>query len=184
MKKIIPILVIGFLILSGLGAVATNDNQTIHTILESVTYSEPTIKDNGKYMTIDLAEATSCLMGEDKPDLPVVTRVYTFPSGTKIENVKVTFSEPYNKVISKDMAHQETLTLLAKVGLDDFRDKYPSQLSGGMQRRAELARALINQPKIMLMDEPFRGLDAMTRKLMQEYYLKLYKAKTDKLSKT
>jgi NitT/TauT family transport system ATP-binding protein len=43
-----------------------------------------------------------------------------------------------------------------------------------MQRRAELARALINQPTIMLMDEPFRGLDAMTRKLMQEYYLKLF----------
>jgi NitT/TauT family transport system ATP-binding protein len=43
-----------------------------------------------------------------------------------------------------------------------------------MQRRAELARALINQPKVMLMDEPFRGLDAMTRQLMQEYYLKLF----------
>jgi NitT/TauT family transport system ATP-binding protein len=50
------------------------------------------------------------------------------------------------------------------------------QLSGGMQRRAELARALINRPKIMLMDEPFRGLDAMTRELMQEYYLKLFEA--------
>jgi NitT/TauT family transport system ATP-binding protein len=64
--------------------------------------------------------------------------------------------------------------ILKKVGLYDFRDKYPSQLSGGMQRRAELARALINDPKIMLMDEPFRGLDAMTRQLMQEFYVKLY----------
>ncbi|MGH9042944.1 MAG: ABC transporter ATP-binding protein [Acidimicrobiia bacterium] len=61
-------------------------------------------------------------------------------------------------------------TLLERVGLKDFRDKYPTQLSGGMQRRAELARALINDPKIMILDEPFRGLDHMTRGLMQEYF--------------
>jgi sulfonate transport system ATP-binding protein len=64
--------------------------------------------------------------------------------------------------------------LLAKVGLRDFRDKYPGQLSGGMQRRAELARAMINNPKVMLLDEPFRGLDAMTKELMWEYYSRLY----------
>src|SRR5438067_13539026 len=64
--------------------------------------------------------------------------------------------------------------LLAKVGLQDFRDKYPGQLSGGMQRRAELARAMVNNPKVMILDEPFRGLDAMTRELMWEYYARLY----------
>ena len=61
-----------------------------------------------------------------------------------------------------------------KVGLAAFRKKYPSQLSGGMQRRAELARAMINKPNVMILDEPFRGLDAMTKRLMQEYYAKLY----------
>ena len=64
--------------------------------------------------------------------------------------------------------------LLKKVGLADFMHKYPLQLSGGMQRRAELARALINQPEIMIMDEPFRGLDAMSRGLMQEFFLRLF----------
>ena len=64
--------------------------------------------------------------------------------------------------------------LLTKVGLQDFRRKYPTQLSGGMQRRAELARAMINNPQIMILDEPFRGLDAMTKELMWEYYSKLY----------
>src|SRR5437764_12892844 len=64
--------------------------------------------------------------------------------------------------------------LLDKVGLAAFRRRYPTQLSGGMQRRAELARAMINEPKIMILDEPFRGLDAMTKTLMQEYYGKLY----------
>jgi NitT/TauT family transport system ATP-binding protein len=64
--------------------------------------------------------------------------------------------------------------LLGKVGLQDFRHKYPTQLSGGMQRRAELARAMINNPRIMILDEPFRGLDAMTKELMWEYYSALY----------
>ena len=64
--------------------------------------------------------------------------------------------------------------LLQKVGLDGFRKKYPSQLSGGMQRRAELARSMINKPDVMILDEPFRGLDAMTKRLMQEYYANLY----------
>ena len=68
----------------------------------------------------------------------------------------------------------EAEALLVKVGLGEFIHKYPIQLSGGMQRRAELARALINEPTVMIMDEPFRGLDAMSRSLMQEFFLDLF----------
>jgi sulfonate transport system ATP-binding protein len=68
---------------------------------------------------------------------------------------------------------EQSERLLAKVGLSDFHARYPAQLSGGMQRRAELARALINRPALMILDEPFRGLDAMTKKLMLEYYAEL-----------
>jgi len=64
--------------------------------------------------------------------------------------------------------------LFEKVGLVEFKDKYPIQLSGGMQRRAELARAMINDPLIMIMDEPFRGLVAMSRELMQEFFVRLF----------
>lgn len=63
--------------------------------------------------------------------------------------------------------------LLRKTGLVTARRRYPSELSGGMQRRAELARALINEPAVMILDEPFRGLDAMTKKLMLDYYVTL-----------
>jgi NitT/TauT family transport system ATP-binding protein len=66
--------------------------------------------------------------------------------------------------------------LLSRFGLRAFHEKYPSQLSGGMQRRAELARAMINEPALMILDEPFRGLDAMTKKLMLEDYSKRYEA--------
>ncbi len=112
------------------------------------------------------------ISGPNWERLVVFQETALYPWLTCYENVM--FGPLSRKVMAKEKAHEETLTLLAKVGLEDFLDKYPSQLSGGMQRRAELARALINQPKVMLMDEPFRGLDAMTRQLMQEYYLKLF----------
>jgi NitT/TauT family transport system ATP-binding protein len=84
----------------------------------------------------------------------------------------------YGPTVQRDRSRSEIRAeadrLLETVGLRDFKDKYPNQLSGGMQRRAELARAMINNPKIMMLDEPFRGLDAMTRELMQEYFLRLY----------
>ena len=112
------------------------------------------------------------ITGPNWERLVVFQETALYPWLTCYENVM--FGPLSRKVMTKEKAHEETLKLLAKVGLEDFRDKYPSQLSGGMQRRAELARALINQPKVMLMDEPFRGLDAMTRQLMQEYYLKLF----------
>jgi NitT/TauT family transport system ATP-binding protein len=65
-------------------------------------------------------------------------------------------------------------TLLATVGLEDFKDHYPHQLSGGMRHRAALARALINRPRILLMDEPFAALDAITREQMQNFLLDLW----------
>lgn len=65
-------------------------------------------------------------------------------------------------------------SIIDRVGLQAFQAKFPAQLSGGMQRRAELARALVNNPRLMILDEPFRGLDAMTKALMQEYFSALF----------
>jgi len=93
------------------------------------------------------------------------------PWQTTLENV--TFG-PKLRGGSKSKVEHQGRILLNKVGLSEFKDKYPIQLSGGMQRRAELARAMINDPLVMIMDEPFRGLDAMSRELMQQFFVTLF----------
>ncbi len=108
--------------------------------------------------------------GQDR--LVVFQETALFPWMTTFENV--TYGPLVRGEKNKKEVEGEAMELLRKVGLSDFKNKYPIQLSGGMQRRAELIRALINTPKVMMMDEPFRGLDAMTRELMQEYYVKLF----------
>lgn len=110
--------------------------------------------------------------GPGSSRLVVFQETALFPWLTVLDNVM--FGPAVRGTLKRAEVEREARSLLGMVGLADFADKHPMQLSGGMQRRAELVRAMINKPKVMLMDEPFRGLDAMTRKLMQEHYLRLF----------
>jgi NitT/TauT family transport system ATP-binding protein len=101
------------------------------------------------------------------PDRGMVFQSYTlFPWLTVRENILFgTRSTP-----------AKTDSLMVKVGLKGFENHYPKQLSGGMQQRTALARALANDPKILLLDEPFGALDNQTRALMQELLLGIWEA--------
>ena len=78
--------------------------------------------------------------------------------------------------VLRDKRH-EVAEFLRLVGLEPFANSYPHQLSGGMAQRAALARALVNHPKVLLLDEPLGALDAFTRMLMQDEVLRLWRAR-------
>jgi NitT/TauT family transport system ATP-binding protein len=106
------------------------------------------------------------------PDRGIVFQHHTlFPWKTVRDNVAF---GPKMRGVGKAARQREADALLRLVGLDGFGSFYPSQLSGGMQQRVEIARVLINQPRVLLMDEPFGALDAQTRAMMHEVLLDIW----------
>ena len=93
------------------------------------------------------------------------------PWRTVLDNVAI---GPRYRGASKDMARTMAQSWIAKVGLSGFENYYPHQLSGGMRKRVALAQTLVNEPSILLMDEPFSALDVQTRALMQDELLRLW----------
>ncbi len=86
----------------------------------------------------------------------------------------VTYGPVIQKKMSRKEAEAQARALMEKVGLAGIEAQYPGEISSGMRRRVEIVRALINDPKILLLDEPFRALDALTKSVMHEYLLELY----------
>ncbi len=107
------------------------------------------------------------------PDRGMVFQGYTlFPWRTVKENVMFGL-----QMRGKDSttADAEARQWLEMVGLSKFEQSYPHELSGGMKQRVAIARALANEPRILIMDEPFGALDALTRCKMQSYLLQIWK---------
>ncbi|MCG6863961.1 MAG: ABC transporter ATP-binding protein [Thiogranum sp.] len=106
------------------------------------------------------------------PDRGMVFQGYTlFPWLTVKKNVMFGLEMAGR---GKMAAEEEAMQWIDLVGLSKFAKSYPHQLSGGMKQRVAIARALANQPRILLMDEPFGALDAQTRARMQAYLLEIW----------
>ena len=105
-------------------------------------------------------------------DRGMVFQSYTlFPWLTVRENVCFGLRE---RGLARDVQLEVAQGFIAKVGLMGFEHHHPKQLSGGMQQRTAIARALANDPRMLLMDEPFGALDHQTRELMQELLLGIW----------
>ena len=128
---------------------------------------------------LDVPTAGEVLLDGRRIDSPgadrgMVFQSYTlFPWLTVLDNVCFGLRER-----GLPRAHQLEVAhgFIAKVGLSGFEQHYPKQLSGGMQQRTAIARALANDPRMLLMDEPFGALDHQTRELMQELLLEIWES--------
>jgi NitT/TauT family transport system ATP-binding protein len=108
------------------------------------------------------------------PDRGVVFQEYAlFPWLTVEQNIEFGLRE---RGVPKAKRRARVRQQIASVGLSGFGQRYPQELSGGMRQRVALARVLVNDPRILLMDEPFAALDAQTRTIMQQELLRVWSA--------
>ncbi len=120
----------------------------------------------------------------DHTEEPSAERIVVFQNGalfpwyTVLENI--TYGPEVQGRMSRREASAMAREVLAELGLSSIAERYPGEISSGMKRRVEIARALINDPKVLLLDEPFRAMDALTKGVVQEFLLRAL----DKVRKT
>ncbi len=99
-----------------------------------------------------------------------------FPWRTLIENIEVALEI---KGVSKTDRREMAMPYVRNFGLEGFENAFPKALSGGMKQRAAIARTLVANPQVVLMDEPFGSLDSQTRNVMQEFLLRIWAERKD-----
>jgi len=95
-----------------------------------------------------------------------------FPWKTNLENVA--FGPLMQGKMSKAQAYDKARAMMADAGLSGTEHNYPGEVSSGLRRRVEIVRALMNEPKVLLFDEPYRALDSLTKSVMHEALLDIY----------
>jgi NitT/TauT family transport system ATP-binding protein len=126
---------------------------------------------------IDVDGEMLCGPGREKADqgadrMVVFQNGALFPWKTLVQNVA--YGPMVQGLLNKSQAMDKAGTMLAEAGLGDVINKFPGEVSSGMSRRAEIVRALINDPKVLLLDEPYRAMDALTKQIMHESLLETY----------
>src|SRR5580658_9576023 len=119
------------------------------------------------------------LCGPGQPRAPIGSdRIVVFQNGalfpwkTNLDNIA--FGPIVQNRLAKKDAYEKACALMADAGLSGYERKYPGEPSSGLQRRVEIVRALINEPAVLLLDEPYRALDALSKSVMHEALLETY----------
>jgi NitT/TauT family transport system ATP-binding protein len=129
-------------------------------------YTDGEILFKGKPMKID---------GTVNPYMAMVFQSFgLFPWLTVVENVEFGLESMHMPKIQR---RKKSLSIIQDVGLEGFEDAYPRELSGGMKQRVGIARALVMDPEILVMDEPFSALDPLTAEALREEILKVWSNK-------
>jgi NitT/TauT family transport system ATP-binding protein len=127
--------------------------------------------------SIYLDDEMLCGPGKPKAE-PGPDRIVVFQNGalfpwkTNIENIA--FGPMMQGRLSRREAYEKARDMMADAGLRGIEDNYPGEISSGVRRRVEIVRALMNDPKILLLDEPYRALDSLTKSVMHESLLQLF----------
>ena len=105
-------------------------------------------------------------------------RIVVFQNGALFPWMTLADNVAYGPVVQRRMPKAQAIerarVMLAEAGLGSVAGKFPGEVSSGMARRAEIVRALINDPKVLLLDEPYRAMDALTKSIMHESLLEMY----------
>lgn len=127
--------------------------------------------------SIYLDDEMLCGPGKPKAE-PGADRIVVFQNGalfpwkTNLENVA--FGPMMQGRMTKAEACEKARSMMADAGLSGSEDSYPGEISSGVRRRVEIVRALMNEPKVLLFDEPYRALDSLTKSVMHEALLETY----------
>ena len=127
--------------------------------------------------SIHLDDEMLCGPGKPKAE-PGADRIVVFQNGalfpwkTNLENVA--FGPIMQGRMTKAEACEKARSMMADAGLSGSEDSYPGEISSGVRRRVEIVRALMNEPKVLLFDEPYRALDSLTKSVMHEALLETY----------
>jgi len=124
------------------------------------------------YLDGELISSTKTQIKPNVDRMVVFQNGALFPWKTVLENI--TYGPIVQGKLNKEQARAKAMEMLDMVCLNGMEDKYPEEVSSGVQRRVEILGALINEPRVVMLDEPFRGLDAVAKTVMHEFLLQLF----------